>query len=628
MGIKAQSILVTGGGGYIGSALCPLLLEAGYRVVVYDRFLFGREPLRRIAGHPRLTLVEGDIRDAKKIAPLLEKGMAIVHLASLSNDPSCDLDQHWSVQVNHEATVHLAQAAKRAGCSRFVFASSCSVYGFGGGAVLTEASPLNPVSLYARLKAQSEQALLEMADRNYSPVILRQATIFGLSPRMRFDLAINQMTLHAITRGKIFVLGGGKQWRPFLHVRDAARIFKMALEARREAVHGAVFNAGSGENNFQIADLARRVQREIGGVAVEVAPEDADRRDYNVDFSRIRDVLGFAPSVDISGGIREVAEFIRQDLKRDYDSGEFFNIRRMKEHAEKPAIHGGEPVRFFPLAFPSPANGRVKAVRANTFDFLRPGEGFDLLLRASGIKKGNEVITGAACDAWLAERLKKYGLKVKTVPVTPDSFSLAVDALKKTVSAKTKAVFISEFDDAEILKAAGKALTIAVTAVPVSLKADAVFWMADVAPGIATACSARIVVNESGMRKALGKTVRGREKEWLESPLAGTAVTDGFNLLEESAGRLEKVSACVASGLNGGPVAGNFPAGRFGLVFKASREAKRFIAGARAERMECKSLPHGWSGNGLKPTTAFLPLTAAMSDADVKDVLQVLKKVL
>ncbi len=330
---ESRNVLVAGGAGYIGSVLCEILLHSGWRVTIYDSFLFGEKAVAHIKNHPRLTLVKGDIRDTGKAASLLEPGMSVVHLASLSNDPSCDLDPEWSHQINHLAAVRLAEAAKSAGgVRRFIFASSCSVYGHGNGSLLREDSPCNPVSLYAKLKLETESELLKRADENFCPVILRQATVFGLSPRMRFDLAINQMTMHALTKGRIFIFGGGMQQRPFIHVRDAAALFREALEADSGKLRGQVFNAGSTGNNFRIADLARKVKKEIGGVEIERIPEDPDKRDYNVDFSKIKKVLGFKPRVDIAEGVKEVADFVRQDPKRDYNASEFFNVKRLLEH--------------------------------------------------------------------------------------------------------------------------------------------------------------------------------------------------------------------------------------------------------------------------------------------------------
>ncbi|MBI5636802.1 MAG: NAD(P)-dependent oxidoreductase [Nitrospinae bacterium] len=513
--MKIEKVLVTGGAGYIGAALCEHLLDAGYGVILYDRFLFGSKPVAHLKNRPGLVIVHGDIRDTKKIARLLKPGMAVIHLASLSNDPSCDLDPGWSVAINHEAAMRLAAAAKAAGGGRFIFASSCSVYGYGDGKVLGENSPCNPVSLYAKLKLKTETELTAMADGSFCPVYLRQATIFGLAPRMRFDLAVNQMTLHAITRGKIFVLGGGQQWRPFLHVRDAAAAFRLALEAKREKVFCQAFNVGSNANNIKIADLARTVSGEVEA-EVEVAPADADRRNYNVDFSKIARVLGFKASHSIVDGIREVAAWVGRDIKKDYNTGEFFNILRMKESA---SILAGGRRR---AAAPRPGAQKV-------FDFIRAGEAFDLLLRACGVGRGDAVIAGKKSGRWLLDRLKKYGLRVTLLPAENGGMSHA--ALEKYLTKGTCAVFLTGAESPATLKLAKKTHAIIVTETPVAANADAVFWMRDVLPGAALSPAARIRVNGGPVGKNLRACIKKRTGEWMESPLAGKAVTDAFDLL-------------------------------------------------------------------------------------------------
>jgi nucleoside-diphosphate-sugar epimerase len=346
-GNKIKRIVITGGGGYIGAALSELLLDASHEVVVYDCFFFGKEPLKHLEGRPNFTVVKGDVQDTNRAASLIEQGTDIVHLASLSNDPSCDLDPKWSTAINHTATVNLAIEAKKRGCSKFAFASSCSVYGFGNNELLSETSICNPVSVYAQLKVKTEEELLAMESDTFLPTILRQATVFGLSPRMRFDLAINQMTMHAITKGNVFVMGGGMQWRPFLHVRDAATVFQSVIEADRSLVSGEVFNVGSNENNMQILKLAELVGEKTG-VEVIVAPDDADRRNYNVDFSKIEKHLGINGWITIEKGIDEIADWVRRNDGKDFESGEFFNLKRVKEIASSgaktvngvPAPHG------------------------------------------------------------------------------------------------------------------------------------------------------------------------------------------------------------------------------------------------------------------------------------------------
>ncbi|MCK5557133.1 MAG: SDR family oxidoreductase, partial [Candidatus Hydrogenedentes bacterium] len=241
-------ILVTGGAGYLGCVLCRMLLEKGYQVRILDRLYFGEKPLGNIINDPNLEFVKGDIRRLEDFPQLLDDVESIVHLAGLANDPSCDLDPEMSLDVNITATRRLAENAKQRGIERFVFSSSCSVYGRGEVDLLGEDSDKKPVSVYAMTKLTAERELTELADDKFVPVILRNATLFGPSPRMRFDLAVNQMVARAVKKGKILVFEGGRQWRPFVHVEDAARACMMCLEAPVDKVRAEVFNVGRDDN--------------------------------------------------------------------------------------------------------------------------------------------------------------------------------------------------------------------------------------------------------------------------------------------------------------------------------------------------------------------------------------------
>lgn len=621
--------------------LCDLLLRSGHSVTLFDRFFFGKKPISGIAKHPRLTVVKGEIRNTKKLSPLLRSAKAVVHLASLSNDPSCDLDPEWSVQVNHEATVRLADAAIEAGCPRFIFASSCSVYGHGSNRLLKETSPCNPVSLYAKLKLKSEEELLKRGDNGFCPVILRQATIFGLSPRMRFDLAINQMTLHAITRKKIFVLGGGKQWRPFLHVRDAAAIFKKAVEAKREKVFCGIFNVGSNENNFRIGDLARKVKKIIGNVEIEVTPEDADRRDYNVDFSRVKQVLDFGRGVDISDAVNEIAGFIKKAPGRDYNSSEFFNIIKLNELAKTTAKAGGEPVRQSLLTFAQShetAGEKPTAKRRprkGEFDFVREGEGFDMLIRACRLSPGSEIVIGATHYARLAERLKKYRMKIRMAKNAHGSLALDPESVKKEATPGTSAVFFSEFDNTKSIKAAGRALKIVVTSVaPEGISfngADAVVWSSDVAPGVASAPAVRVSLKNGALKKRFETVLRKRTEEWLETPLAGDLIRAGFDRLEDSYSGLKEKTKRIAKAIgktsNVAPLR-NAPAGMFALLFDTESRANRFKRYAKAENLECTALPPNWETRSVRPgNLIFLPVGPATGEKEIDDIVRILEKI-
>lgn len=305
-------ILVTGGAGYIGSTLVPHLLAEGHEVTVLDRFYFGEESLApaREKYKDRLALVRADVRRLN--VELFEGHDAVVDLAGISNDPACELDEDLTRNINLEGAVSVSQLAEQAGVQRLVFASSCSVYGHGRTTSLSEDSPLHPVSLYAHCKADAEKHLFTQAKSGKMCITaLRFATLFGISGRTRFDIAINVMTKNAYCDRRITVDGGGKQWRPFVHVTDVARAVDVVLNSPREQVENEVFNVGSDENNIQIVNLAYRVRDQVPGTEIIMSKTDPDTRTYNVSFQHMADKLGFKPQVNIDAGITEVLGALR-----------------------------------------------------------------------------------------------------------------------------------------------------------------------------------------------------------------------------------------------------------------------------------------------------------------------------
>jgi nucleoside-diphosphate-sugar epimerase len=321
-------VLVTGGAGYIGSTLVPLLLDGGHRVTVVDRFFFGDDTLddARAKHEGRLRLERADVR---RVDPRVFEGIdAMVDLAGISNDPSCELDPQLTTSTNLDGSVRVARLAQAAGATRIVFASSCSVYGHGAGLALHEKSELHPVSLYARCKAEAEAKVLGLGRATGVAVTaLRFATVFGLSRRMRFDLAVNVMTKNAYVGRKITVDGGGKQWRPFVHVKDVAEAIRRSLEAPKERVAGRVMNVGATANNVRIVNLAYRVRDLVPGTEIVMASGDPDLRDYNVAFDEIREVLDFTPSHGIEDGVREILEALRAgDI--DPDERRWYTLRQ------------------------------------------------------------------------------------------------------------------------------------------------------------------------------------------------------------------------------------------------------------------------------------------------------------
>ena len=304
------TVLVTGAGGYIGSVLCELLLDAGHEVRGLDRMFFGAETLAHVQDHPKFRLYKEDIRD---VGPEpFEGAEAVIHLAGISNDPACDLDPQITQEVNVDGTRQIAKQAREAGVSRFLFSSSCSVYGASGGDMLDESSPQAPVSLYARTKIESENDLMAMHGDDFAVTMLRNGTVYGISPRMRFDLVINLMTLYAIRQRKIFVLGGGQQWRPLVHVYDGARSFVEVMNAPIDKVAGEVFNVGETDQNFQTVRIAQMVRDVLPYTDVEMVPDDPDRRSYRVAFDKIRDVLGFEIVRTPHEGIVEVKQALER----------------------------------------------------------------------------------------------------------------------------------------------------------------------------------------------------------------------------------------------------------------------------------------------------------------------------
>jgi len=301
-----KRVLVTGAGGYIGSVLTQTLLNQGYAVVAVDRFFFGRQTLA--PAHDHLVILQDDIRWLDESA--LDGIDAVIDLAALSNDPAGELDPEKTWEINHRGRIRIARLAKTMGVQRYVLPSSCSIYGFQEG-LLDEASPANPLTTYAKANLQAEQDVLPLADERFCVVVLRQATVYGLSPRMRFDLAVNGMVRGLFKNGKIPILRDGLQWRPFVHVKDTTRAMILMLEAPVNVINGQIFNVGSDEQNCQVMPLAKMVAE-----AVEVPFEYEwyglpDHRSYQVSFRKIREVLGLKTEHTPYDGAQEVYEALR-----------------------------------------------------------------------------------------------------------------------------------------------------------------------------------------------------------------------------------------------------------------------------------------------------------------------------
>jgi nucleoside-diphosphate-sugar epimerase len=326
---KIQHVLVIGGAGYIGSALLPRLLAEGYRVRLLDLLLYGTEPIAEWLDHPRLEILQADFRQIDRVVEAMRDVDTVIHLGGIVGDPACALDEELTTEINVMATRMIAEVAKGSGVSHFVFASTCSVYG-ASDSILDEKSELNPVSLYARSKIASEKVLLQMADDRFAPVILRFGTIYGLSGRTRFDLVVNLLTAKALVDGEITVFGGD-QWRPFVHVDDAARVLQMVLEVPLEMARNQVFNVGSNEQNYTIREVGEIVQSLVPSAKLVFKGEDTDRRNYWVNFNKIRRTLNFTPKWTVEQGIQQVIQAINSGKVSDYRDAKYSNVKFLTE---------------------------------------------------------------------------------------------------------------------------------------------------------------------------------------------------------------------------------------------------------------------------------------------------------
>jgi nucleoside-diphosphate-sugar epimerase len=321
-GPENSRVLVLGGAGYLGSVLVRQLLDAGRRVRVLDSFMFGERSLDEVKGHSNCELVRGDVRDIGVVVRCMNGCDAVIHLAAIVGDSACEENEQLAVEVNRAATRMLTDVAVQCGVGRFIFASSCSVYG-ASNFVVDEQSAVNPLSMYSEMKLDSEQILLRAKRGTFAPTILRLGTLFGLSPRMRFDLVVNLFVARAVFMRAI-TISNGAQWRPLIHVQDAARAFVASLELPTESVAGEVFNVGSRGQNVQIGELGRAVTRQILGTRVETL-ESEDHRNYRVAFDKIQKCLGFECWKTIDHGIQEIYGAIRAGLITDFTTAQFNN---------------------------------------------------------------------------------------------------------------------------------------------------------------------------------------------------------------------------------------------------------------------------------------------------------------
>ncbi|MGA3064318.1 MAG: SDR family oxidoreductase [Methylocystis sp.] len=327
-----ERVLVTGGAGYCGSRLVPQLLRSGYKLTVYDIMYFGDDFLPK--DNPNLTIVQGDIRDIKKLSNAMAGHDAVVSLACISNDASFELDENLSTSVNFEAFEPVVLAAKNAGVKRFLYASSSSVYGVSDQPNVTEDHPLLPLTLYNKYKGMCEPLLNKHIDDNFTGVTFRPATVCGYAPRQRLDLSVNILTNHAVNKNKITVFGGS-QLRPNLHIQDYIDAVEMFLEAPAAKIQGEIFNVGY--QNLSLTEIAKLVRKVVidefpdrADLEIVTTPSD-DLRSYHINSDKVNRVLGFQPRHTIEDAVRELCAAFRDNLlPNSFEDDAYFNVKRLQ----------------------------------------------------------------------------------------------------------------------------------------------------------------------------------------------------------------------------------------------------------------------------------------------------------
>ena len=359
---QIQTVLVIGGAGYIGSVLCRKLIERGYRVRVLDSLFFGDAPVRELLGHPNFELLHADFRHVESLVKSMPGIDAVIHLAGLVGDPACAINRDLTNEINFAATRMLIEVCKGAGVNRLVLASTCSVYG-ASEFLMDERSATGPISLYAETKLASERVILGAQSSTFHPTVLRLSTVFGLSPRPRFDLVVNLLTAKAVQERKI-VIFNNDQWRPFIHVTDVARAFLAVLESRPDVVSGEVFNVGSYKLNYSLGAVAEKIREQIPDLVVE-HKENLDKRNYRVSFDKIHSYLGFVCTTGLDVGVEEIRKTIESGVIKNYRESIFSNYEHQLG-SNGDLVASDPSVQLFSVLEPADAGNGKASLKALT----------------------------------------------------------------------------------------------------------------------------------------------------------------------------------------------------------------------------------------------------------------------
>jgi nucleoside-diphosphate-sugar epimerase len=329
---QGEKVLIVGGAGYLGIQISEKLLEKGHKVRILDSMIFGEKPISKLKENPNFEIMRGDMRNITQVTSSLKGIHTVILLAGIVGDPATSEIPKETIEANYLATLTFARACKYYQINRFIFASTCSVYG-ANSKIVTEEDSLNPLSLYARLKIDSEKNILSLKDENFSPTILRMATLYGLSPRMRFDLVVNVFTMKA-TNGEKISIFGGNQWRPFISVQDAAEAYVKCLEAPIDKVAGEIFNVGA--QNLTINEVKDFVKEVFPALEVELAEREVvegaiDSRNYKVSFDKIKNTIGFEGVKTVKDAIMEIRDYIQEGNISEVNDAIYYNVKMVNK---------------------------------------------------------------------------------------------------------------------------------------------------------------------------------------------------------------------------------------------------------------------------------------------------------